>query len=31
VVVDADGRVVGTIGDTQIYDGILKRLRGGAG
>jgi len=31
VVVDADERVVGTIGDTQIYDGILKRLRRTAG
>jgi glycine betaine/proline transport system ATP-binding protein len=31
VVVDADERVVGTIGDPQIYDGILKRLRSHAG
>jgi glycine betaine/proline transport system ATP-binding protein len=31
VVVDDDQRVVGTIGDTQIYDGILKRLRGPVG
>ena len=28
VVVDAEDRVVGTIGDAQIYDGVLKRLRG---
>ncbi len=27
VVVDAGERVVGTIGDAQIYDGVLKRLR----
>ncbi len=27
VVVDGDQRVLGTIGDAQIYDGVLKRLR----
>ena len=29
-VVDEAGHVVGTIGDTQIYDGILRRPRSGA-